>query len=61
MASVKYISDTEEIVKSPWSVFQQDGAPAFNWPEGSPLAPALPAKYLTGEQTQVLNLHQIKE
>jgi len=40
MATVEYISDTEEIVKWPWLAFHQNGAPAFNWSERSPLPPA---------------------
>jgi hypothetical protein len=33
MTAVGYISDTEEIVKASWSLFQHDGATAFKLPE----------------------------
>jgi len=59
MTAVGYISDTEEIVKASWSLFQHDGAAAFKLSERSPLPPALPAKYLPGERTQILNVHRI--
>jgi len=48
MTAVGYISDTEEIVKSSWSLFQHDGAAAFKLSERSPLPPALSAKDLPG-------------
>jgi hypothetical protein len=48
MTAVGYISDTEEIVKSCWSLFQHDGAAAFKLSERSPLPPALFAKDLPG-------------
>jgi len=44
MTAVGYISDTEEILKSSWSLFQHDGAAAFKLSERSPLPPALSAK-----------------
>jgi hypothetical protein len=33
MTGVGYISDTEEIVKALWSLFQHDGAAAFKLAE----------------------------
>jgi len=41
MTAVGYISDTEEIDKASWSLFQHDGAAAFKLSERSPLPPAL--------------------
>jgi hypothetical protein len=60
MTAVGYISDTEEIVKGSWSLFQQDGAAAFILSERSPLPPALPAKDHIGGRTQILNVPQIR-
>jgi len=60
MTTVEYISDTEEIVKASWSNFQHDGAAAFKLSEKSLLPPALSAKDLPGERTQVFNVHRIK-
>jgi len=58
---IVYILDTEEIIKASWSLFQHDdGAAAFNWLERSPMPPALSAKDLPGEQTQILNIHRIR-
>jgi len=48
MTTVGYISDTEEIVKASWSLFQHDGAAAFQLSERSPLPPALSAEDLCG-------------
>jgi hypothetical protein len=56
MTDVGYISDTEEIVKASWSLFQHDGAAAFKLSEKSPLPPALFAKDLPGGRTQILNV-----
>ena len=44
MTGVVYISDTEEIVKASWSLFQHDGVDAFKLAERSPLPPPLSAK-----------------
>jgi len=44
MTTVGYILDTEESVKASWSIFQHDGAAAFELSERSPLPPALSAK-----------------
>jgi len=60
MTAVRYISDTEEIVKASWSLFQHDGAAAFKLSERSPLPPALSSKDLPGERTQILNVCQIR-
>jgi hypothetical protein len=53
ITSVGYISDTEEIVKATWLLFQHDAAAAFKLSERSPLPPALSAKELTGGRTQI--------
>ena len=60
MAAVGYISDTEDIIKTSWSLFQHDGAAAFTLSERSPLPPALSAKVLPGERTQILNVHRFR-
>jgi len=48
MTAIEYISDTEDIVKAPWSLFQHDGVAAFKLSERSPLPPALSANELPG-------------
>jgi hypothetical protein len=60
MTAVGYISDTEEIVNSPWSLFHHDGAAAFKLSEISPLPPALSAKNLPGGRTQIFNICGIR-
>ena len=60
MTTVGFISDTEEIVKASWSLFQHDGAAAFKLSERSPLPPALSAKDLPGGRTQILNVRRIR-
>jgi len=60
MTAVGYISDTEKIVKPPWSLFQHDGAAAFKLSERSPLLPPLSAKDLHGGQTRILNVRRIR-
>jgi hypothetical protein len=60
MTGKGYISDTEEIVKESWSLFQHDGAAAFKLSEISPLPPPLSAKDLPGGRTQILNVHRIR-
>jgi len=57
---VGYISDTEEIVKASWSIFQHDDAAAFKFSERSLLPPALSAKNLPGGRTQILNVRRIR-
>jgi len=59
MTALGYISDTEEIVKASWSLFQHEGAAEFKLSERSPVPPALSAKNLPGGQTQILNVHGI--
>jgi hypothetical protein len=60
MTAVAYISDTEEIVKASWSLFQHDGADAFKLFKRSPLPPALSAKKLPGGRTQILNVRRVR-
>jgi len=60
MTAVGYISDTEAIVKSSWSLFQHDGAAAFKLSERSPLPPAFSAKDLPGGRTRILNVRRIR-
>jgi len=60
MTAVGYISDTEEIVKASWSLFQHDGAAAFKLSERSLLPPALSAKDLHGGRTPILNVRRIR-
>jgi hypothetical protein len=48
MTAVGYLSNTEEIFKASWSLFQHDGAAAFILSQRSPLPPALSAKDITG-------------
>jgi len=60
ITAVGYISDTEEIVKAPWSLFQHDGAAAFILLERSPLPPPLSAKDLAGGGTQTLHVSRIR-
>ena len=61
ITAVGYISDTEEIIKASWSLFPHDGAAAFKLSEKSLVPPALSAKNLPGGQTQVFNVHRIKQ
>jgi hypothetical protein len=60
MTAVGYISVTEEIVKTSWSLFQHDRAAAFKLSEKSPVPPALSAKNLPGGRTQILNVRQMR-
>jgi len=60
MTAVGYISDTEEIVKASWSLFQQGGGAAFKLSERSPLPPALSTKVLAGGQIQMVNVCRIR-
>jgi len=60
MTAVGYISDTEEIAKSSWSLFQHDGAAAFRLSERSPFTPAWSAKDLPGGRTKILNIRRIR-
>jgi len=60
MTAVGYNSDTGEIVKASWPLFQHNGAAAFKLSERSPLPPALSAMDLRGGQTQIINVCQIR-
>ena len=57
--AMRYIFNTEEIIKASRSLFQLDGAAACQLSTRSPLPPALSAKGLPGGPTQVLNVHWI--
>jgi len=48
MPTVGYISDTEEIIKALWQLFQHDGAAAFELSERYSLLPPVSAKDLPG-------------
>ena len=56
ITAIGYISDTEELVKASWSLFQHDGAAAFKLSERPPLPPTLSAKDLPGGRTQIINV-----
>jgi hypothetical protein len=60
MTAVGHISDTKEIVKASWSLFQHNGAAAFKLATISPLPLHLSAKDLPGGRSQMLNVHQIQ-
>jgi hypothetical protein len=60
MTAVRYNSHTEDIVPASWSLFQHYGAAVFKWSVRSPLPPALSAKDVPGERTQILNVHGIR-
>jgi len=60
MTAIGYNSDTEEIVKASWSLFQHDGAAAFKLSDRTPLPPALSAKDLPGRRTQILIVRRIR-
>jgi hypothetical protein len=60
MTAIRYISDTDEIVKASWSLFQYGGAAAFKLSERSPLPQALSAGDLPGGRTQILNVRRIR-
>jgi hypothetical protein len=59
MTTVGNISDTDEIVKASWSLFEHDRAAAFTLSERSPLPPALSAKDLPEGRTQILIVRRI--
>jgi len=59
MTAVRYISETDEIVKAFWSLFQHDGAAVFKLSERSPLPPSLSAKNMTGGRIQIVIVRQI--
>jgi len=60
MSAVGNIADTEAFLKASWSLFQHDGAAAFNLSERSPLPPPVSAKDLLGGRTQVSNVRAIR-
>jgi hypothetical protein len=60
MTAIGYISDTEEIIKASWSLFQHDGAAAYKLSERSPLPTPLSAKDLAGGRTQIINVRRIR-
>ena len=60
MTAIGYISDTEEIIKASWSLFQHDDAAAFKLSEKSPVPHALSAEVLPGGRTQILNVRRIR-
>jgi hypothetical protein len=57
---LRYISDTEQIVKASWSLFQHYGVAAIKLSERSPWPPALSAKDWPGGRTQILNISRIR-
>jgi hypothetical protein len=59
MTTVGSISDTEEIVKASWSLFQHDTAAAFKLSERLRLPPALSAKDLPGGQIQIFKVRRV--
>jgi len=60
IAAVRYVSDTEEIVKASWSDFQPDGAAAFKLSEWSPAPLAVSVKDIPAGQSQLLIVCQIQ-
>jgi hypothetical protein len=60
MTAVGYLSNTEEIFKASWSLFQHDGAAAFILSEIYPLPPLMSAKNRSGGRTQILKVHRIR-
>jgi len=58
--AVRYISDTEVIVKSSGSNFHHDGAAAFKLLEKWPVPPSFSAQDLPGGRTHVLNVRWIE-
>jgi len=60
MTAIKYISDTEQIVKASWSLVQHDGVAGFKSSERSPFSAGLSAMDIPAGQTQILNVHRIR-
>jgi hypothetical protein len=60
MTAVGYISNTEQIIKASWSLFQHDSAAAFKLSERSPLPQAMSAKDVPQRRTQILNVRHIR-
>jgi hypothetical protein len=59
MPAVRYISDTEEIIKASWWILQYDSTAEFKLSAKSPLPPPLSPNNVPGGQTHVLNVSQI--
>jgi len=59
ITAVGYFSDTAEIVRASWSLFQHDSAVAFTLLGRSPWPPPLSAKDLPEGRTQILNDRRI--
>jgi hypothetical protein len=59
ITAVGYISNTEEIVKVFWLLFEHDGMAAYKLSEKSPLPPTFSPKDLPGGRTQILNGRRI--
>ena len=59
MTPVRYISDTEKVIKASSSYSQHDGVAIFKLSERSPVPPALAANHLPGGRSQVLNVRRI--
>ena len=60
MIDVRYISDTEVIVKVSCSQIQHNGLAGWKLLSKSPLPPGSAVKDLPGGRTQVLNVHRFK-
>jgi len=60
ITSVVYISDTGELVKALWLLFQHNGVATFKLSERSPLPPPFSAKDLPGGQTEISNVCRIR-
>jgi len=60
MATIGYISDTGEILKTSWWQFQHECAAEFKLSERSPVLPALFAKNLPGGQPKILYVLRIR-
>jgi len=61
ITTIQYISDTEEIVKASWSLFQHYGTAAFKLSERPHLPPPLSTKDLPWGRTHILNDCQYEE
>ena len=60
MTATGYISDTKQIIKASWSLFQHIGVAVFKLSEQSSLPPTLTANNLSGGRTQILNVGRIR-
>lgn len=61
ITAMKYISDTKEIVKASWLLFQHHGPAGFKSSEGSPSPSALSANELPGAPTDQLKVRQMRK